>query len=99
VFWFFCVSERDTSAEQLTPQTVDTMFPSDSNYALYGWKKYVFAVIKRKKHECIFVWMIVVPAEKIKGRFVYVVFYCNNYLVHISLCCIISHYVILNEKV
>jgi hypothetical protein len=25
------------------------MFPSDSNYALYGWKKDVFAVIKRKK--------------------------------------------------
>jgi hypothetical protein len=74
------------------------MFPSDSNYALYGWKKDVFAVIKRKKDECIFVWRIVVAAAKIKGRFVHVMLYCNNYLVNISLCCIISHDIILNDK-
>ena len=36
VFWFFCVSERGTPAEQWTPQIADTMFPSNSNYALYG---------------------------------------------------------------
>lgn len=70
VFWFFCVSERGTPAEQLSPHIVDTMFPSDSNYALYGWKKDVFAVIKKKeKEECIYVWRIVVAAEKIKGKF------------------------------
>jgi hypothetical protein len=50
-----CVSECGTPAEQLTPQIVDTMFPSNSSYALYGWKKDVFAAIKRKKDECIFV--------------------------------------------
>jgi hypothetical protein len=59
-------------ALQLTPQIADTMFPSDSKYVLYGWKKGVFAVIKRKKEECIFVWRIVVAAEKMKGRFIYV---------------------------
>ena len=50
------------------------------------------------KDECIFVWRIVVAAGKIKGRFVHVMLYCNNSLVHISLCCIISHDVILNDK-
>jgi len=99
VFWFFCVSKHGTPAEQLTPQIVDTVFPSDSNYALYGCKKDVFTVIKRKKDEYIFVWRIVVAAEKIKGRFVHVMLYCSNYLVHISLCCKISHAVILNDKI
>jgi hypothetical protein len=51
---------------------------------------------ERKKEVCIFVWRIVVAAEKIKGRFVHVMIYGNNYLEHISLCCIISHDVILN---
>lgn len=99
VFWFFCVSKRGTPAEQLIPQIVDTMFPSNSNCALYGCKKDDFAVIKRKKDECIFVWKIVVAAEKIKGRFVHVMLCRNNYLVHISLCCKIPHDVILNDKV
>jgi len=55
-------------------------------------------VIKRKKDECIFVWRVVVAAGKIKGRFVHVMLYYNSSLVHISLCCIISHDVILNDK-
>jgi hypothetical protein len=30
------------------------MFPSDSNYALYVWKKYVFAVIKKQRNMGVF---------------------------------------------
>jgi hypothetical protein len=56
------------------------MFSSASSCASYGWKKDVFAVIKRKKEGCVFVWRIVVAAEKIKGRFVYLDgFHCAVY--------------------
>jgi hypothetical protein len=44
------------------------------------------------------VWRIVVAAEKIKGKFVHVMLYCNNNFVHISLCWVISHHVILNDN-